>query len=251
MPRLYAIGDIHGHLDALKAAHARIAADGGAEAMVVHLGDLIDRGPDSAGVIAYLAEGQADGRDWITVMGNHDRFLVRFLADPDWIDGALSKPQHWLDHPGLGAAATVASYGVDPARPRAEVHRDLVRAVPRDHARWLAGLPRWHLTPQALFVHAGVRAGVDLSAQTEDDLLWIRRGFLDATSSFGPLVVHGHTPEGARPVHHGNRLNIDTGAAYGGPLSAVVIEAGGVWLLGETGREGVAPPESAGLAPTP
>lgn len=233
--RLYAIGDIHGQLDLLKAAHGRIFRDGGRDATIAHVGDLIDRGPDSAGVVEYLMKGRADGRPWIVTRGNHDRFLPKFIDDPDWIDPGLSSGAHWADHAGLGAAATLASYGVDPDRPRDVVLRDTRRAVPRAHARFLATLPLWHLHPRALVVHAGIRPGVDLQAQNEGDLVWIRKGFLDSDADHGPLVVHGHTALD-RPMLHRNRLNIDSGAAYGRELTAVVIDDDGVHVLTETGR---------------
>ncbi|MDO5705505.1 MAG: metallophosphoesterase [Paracoccus sp. (in: a-proteobacteria)] len=239
--RVYAIGDIHGQIDLLRQAHRRIDADGGAGATVVHLGDLVDRGPDSRGVIQTLIDGQAAGCDWRVVLGNHDRMLSRFLSDPDWIDPGLSSQRHWIVHPHLGAAATLMSYGVDATLPCRDLHRAMLSAVPREHATWLAGLPDWYLHPLALFVHAGVRPGVDLQDQTQDDCVWIRQPFLQSDADFGPLVVHGHTPVADRPVHYGNRLNIDSGAAYGGPLSAVVIEASGVWHLTEDGRRPVVP----------
>ena len=84
--RIYAIGDIHGQLERLREAHDRILRDGGEEAKIVHVGDLIDRGPDSRGVVELLMEGQARGRDWIVLKGNHDRALPNFLRDPRWID---------------------------------------------------------------------------------------------------------------------------------------------------------------------
>lgn len=237
---LYAIGDIHGQLDALLAAHERVFRDGGRDALIVHVGDLVDRGPDSRGVVEHLLSGQQAGRPWAVVRGNHDRFLPQLARDPDWVDAGLSSRQHWLDHPGLGAAATLASYGIDAAQPRAQVAAEVRRAVPPAHLRFLAGLPLWFLHPLALVVHAGVRPGVDLQNQAEDDLVWIRGPFLDSRESFGPLVVHGHTAlETAR--HHGNRLNIDGGAGYGRPLCAVAIEPGGVHLLTEDGRLPLSP----------
>lgn len=155
--RLYAIGDIHGQLDLLRAAHERIFRDGGREAQIAHVGDLIDRGPDSRGVVAHLLAGQRAGRPWIVTRGNHDRFLPKLLRDPDWIDPGLSSGQHWLDHPGLGAVATLASYGVDPGLPRDRLLAEAQRAVPADHADFLATLPLWFLHPEALVVHAGIR----------------------------------------------------------------------------------------------
>ena len=241
---LYAIGDIHGQRDALLAAHERVFRDGGRDSLIVHVGDLVDRGPDSRGVVEHILQGQQAGRPWIVVRGNHDRFLPQLAREPDWIDPGLSSRQHWLDHPGLGAAATLASYGIDAGQPRAQVAAEVGRAVPPAHLRFLAGLPLWFLHPLALVVHAGLRPGVDLQDQAEDDLVWIRGPFLESRESFGPLVVHGHTAlETAR--HHGNRLNIDGGAGYGRPLCAVAIEPGGVHLLTEDGRMPLSP-EAAG-----
>lgn len=233
--RLYAIGDIHGQLDLLKAAHERIHEDGGADAVIAHVGDLIDRGPDSRGAVEYLLRGQQQGRPWIVTRGNHDRFLPAFLDQPDWIDPGLGSRQHWIDHPGLGAAATLQSYGVDPDQPREALLAEARRAVPRDHAQFLATLPLWYLHPMALVVHAGIRPGVGLLDQAEQDLVWIRKGFLESHADFGPLVVHGHTAQDSAR-YYGNRLNLDGGAAYGRPLCTAVIEPQGVFLLTDAGR---------------
>lgn len=236
--RLYAIGDIHGQLDQLRAAHERVFRDGGRDALIVHVGDLIDRGPDSRGVIDHLMQGQDEGRPWVVLRGNHDRFLPRFLEDPGWIDPNLASGLSWIDHPGLGAESTLASYGLDAGMP--DLHAAALRAVPRDHVRFLAGLPLSFLHPLALLVHAGLRPGVALDAQTEEDLVWIRKPFLESRADHGVLVVHGHTALD-RPIHYGNRLNIDGGAGYDRPLSAVVIEPGSVHLLTDDGRQPLNP----------
>lgn len=241
----YAIGDIHGHLDLLRAAHDRIEEDrlqnGEPDSPVVHIGDLVDRGPDSRGVVALLAEGEAERRNRITLLGNHDRMFRKFLDDPGWHDPGLRAELTWL-HPHLGGATTLASYGVADAdrRPLAEVHAEAVEKVPAAHRLFLAGLPTSYVRGDCVFVHAGIRPGIDLRDQTENDLVWIRAGFLDDTRDFGPLVVHGHTAIDA-PTHYGNRLNIDSSAAYGGPLSAVVIEDRKAWLLTPDGREPIRP----------
>ena len=243
--RTYAIGDIHGALDKLAAAHALIAADrratGDGRAPVVHIGDLVDRGPDSRGVIEFLLRGIAAGEPWIAIKGNHDRMFTGFLDDPDSHDPGLREGLHWID-PALGDGMTLASYGVAGAGERMlfDLHEEALRAVPPAHVAFLNGLPLCHRRGGALFVHAGIRPGVALTAQSEDDLLWIRSAFLDDRSNHGMLVVHGHTPVNA-VTHYGNRLNIDTGAGYGRTLSAVVIEEGRVWLLGPGGREPVLP----------
>lgn len=238
--RLYAIGDVHGQLDLLTAAHERVFRDGGRDAPIAHVGDLIDRGPESRGVVEYLLQGQIAGRPWVVTRGNHDRFLPKFLHQPDWIDPGLSSARHWLDHPSLGAAETLASYGLDPALPRERLHAEALRAVPAAHADFLASLPLWFLHEQALVVHAGIRPGVGLEAQVEHDLVWIRKGFLDSEVDHGRLVVHGHTAIRTATLYH-NRLNIDGGAAYGRPLCAVVIEDRVVHLLTDAGRAPLLP----------
>lgn len=233
--RLYAIGDVHGQLELLRAAHERVFLDGGPDAVIAHVGDLIDRGPNSRGVVEYLLQGQRDGRPWPVMRGNHDRFLPKFLRDPEWVDPGLASGRHWADHAGLGAAATLGSYGVDADLPRERLLAEARRAVPDDHADFLAALPLWYLHPLALVVHAGIRPGRDLQDQDEQDLVWIREGFLEHGADHGALIVHGHTAIDTA-IHHGNRLNIDGGAAYGRPLCAVVIEAGSVHLLTDAGR---------------
>ena len=260
--RTYAIGDIHGHLDLLKAAHARIAADrarvgdGGAGggpdgagnaaghaagAPVVHVGDLVDRGPDSAGVVEYLVSGIAQGFNWLVLKGNHDRMFARFLADSGHHDPRLRRDLAWL-HPRLGGIETLESYGIaDPAtRPRDTVHVEAAAAVPAAHRAFLETLPVHCLRGEVLFVHAGIRPGVPLAEQTEDDLIWIRDIFLDDPRDHGVLVIHGHSPV-ERATHFGNRVDIDTGAAYGGPLTAVVVEGRDVFELTETGRVALRP----------
>ncbi|AUM73111.1 metallophosphoesterase [Paracoccus jeotgali] len=236
---VYAIGDIHGHLDALRHVHDLISQDGGAGARVVHLGDLIDRGPDSRGVIDYLMEGQAQGRDWQVIKGNHDNKLPRFIEDPEWIDPGSTSGLTWTGDERNGAEATFASYGIAGAleMPLAELHRRAVRAIPRAHVDWLDRLRPWLLHPGGfLFVHAGVRPGVDLSAQSPTDLMWIRKPFLESRQDHGALVVHGHTAL-RRAALYPNRLNLDSGAGYGRPASVARLDASGVWLLGSDGPQ--------------
>lgn len=243
---LYAIGDIHGHLKLLEAAHDLIARDMAQHGagQVVHVGDLVDRGPVSRGVIDYLREGQARGEDWVVLKGNHDRMFSRFLDDPEAQEPGLRSEFSWL-HPRLGGATTLASYGVTRAAdcPVSKVHAEALDAVPQAHRDYLAGLPVMHAAGDCVFVHAGLRPGVPLDRQTETDLVWIRDIFLIEVESFGPLVVHGHTvvPEA---THYGNRINLDSGAAYGGPLSAVVIEGREAALLTPQGRKKLPGPPS-------
>ncbi len=233
--RIYAIGDIHGHLDLLIEAHARIANDALAvddiDAPIIHVGDLVDRGPDSKGVIEYLRAGIAAGKNWIVLKGNHDRMFTGFLADIKHHDDGLRADLSYL-HYKIGGGSTLASYGVKNAADRRlkPVHAEAVAAVPQNHRTFLEALPTSYRRGDAMFVHAGVRPDVPLNQQTETDLLWIRGAFLDDNRDYGLLIVHGHTAID-KPRHYGNRINIDSGAAYGGPLSAVVIEGRDVFHL--------------------
>lgn len=237
--RAYAIGDIHGHLALLQGVHALIARDmqDHGPAPIVHVGDLVDRGPDSRGVVEYLRAGLAGGQDWVVLKGNHDRMFTRFLRDPHEAEPGLRAELSWL-HPRLGGAATLASYGVRSAgdRPVAPVHADACLAVPQAHRDFLDSRPTWHRVGEAVFVHAGIRPGIAMPDQAETDLVWIRAGFLDDPRDHGALIVHGHTAIDT-PTHYGNRVNIDSSAAYGGPLTAVAIEGRDVFLLTPDGRQ--------------
>jgi serine/threonine protein phosphatase 1 len=204
MSLTYAIGDIHGlkpELDALLARCRRHAA--GRAATLIFLGDYIDRGPASAAVVAMLMELQARGPEpVIALKGNHEAVLLDVVA------GAVA-PDRWMTQ---GGPATLASYGVDD-----------VRDVPQAHLDWMRALPAKFDDGKRLFVHAGVDPQRSLPAQRDHDLIWIREPFLSDTSDFGRLVVHGHTPTKGAPDLRSNRLNIDTGAVYGGPLTAAVF----------------------------
>ncbi|MGB8814974.1 MAG: serine/threonine protein phosphatase, partial [Paracoccaceae bacterium] len=151
-------------------------------------------------------------------------------------DEGLRRDLSWL-HPRLGGVHTLASYGVANAgeRPLAPVFAEAVAAVPKTHRDFLENLPTSYQRGQAIYVHAGIRPGLALGDQTETDLIWIRDVFLTDPRDHGALIVHGHTAIDA-PTHYGNRLNIDSGAAYGGPLTAVVIEGRQVFHLTPAGR---------------
>jgi serine/threonine protein phosphatase 1 len=241
--KTYAIGDIHGHLGLLQDLHGLIADDMAAtgEAPIVHIGDLVDRGPNSAGVVEYLRAGTAGGADWVVLKGNHDRMFAGYLSSLAYHDAGLRRDLSYL-HPRLGGAETLASYGVKNAadRPLAPVWEDARIAVPQLHRNFLESRPTHYLHGEAFFVHAGIRPGVALAGQIEDDLVWIRHEFLDDPRDHGPLIVHGHTAIDT-PTHYGNRVNIDSSAAYGGPLSAIVVEGRDVWQITPRGRMRVAP----------
>jgi serine/threonine protein phosphatase 1 len=244
---IYAIGDIHGRPDELGRLLDLIAADGGPDAPVVLLGDLVDRGPDARGVLEMLIAGLAEGRPWTVLRGNHDRMFLRAVRDGVLTDPAIRSGATWL-HPGLGGAATLASYGVaapdsrgqrDPAALRA-VREAAREAVPAAHLDFVAERPVMHVTEDHVFVHAGIRPGVALEAQVEDDLVWLREPFLSDRRDHGRLVVHGHTAL-PRARHHGNRLNLDSGGGYGDPATAALIDGRRAWALGPRGRRELTP----------
>jgi len=245
--RIYAIGDVHGQLTKLEIALALIENDRAQtvdqNAPLVQIGDLVDRGPQSAATIARLIDLTcADSR--ITVLlGNHDNMFLRFMQASPQQDPRLRAGLTWLN-PRLGGQETLASYGVNISAPLPEMHAQARALVPQEHLDFLSGLPLSFALDDCLFVHAGIRPGVALDDQDPEDLYWIRDEFLLDPTDHGPLIVHGHTPVD-RVEHHGNRLAIDTGAAYGGPLSAVAIEGRRVWLLTHSGRQEILPHAAA------
>lgn len=221
--RLYAIGDVHGRLDLLREMHARIGADLVRRPCrafrVIHLGDYIDRGPDSAGVIAHLIEFVRDG-DAVCLAGNHDLYPIAFLDDP------LKAAEQWFAFGGLEA---LASYGVDAYAPglglrsSKAIRKAFAGALPPDHLAFLRSLPFMERHGDYLFVHAGVRPKVKLEKQKVGDLVMIREPFLSHEGDFGAVVVHGHTTSPA-PVIRPNRVGLDTKAYASGVLSCLVLE---------------------------
>ena len=235
---LYVIPDIHGQLVMLDVALSRVEADGGPDARIVFLGDYVDRGPDSRGVIERLIAGQSEGQDWITLRGNHDQMFLDFLDQGRIDNPRLSKPGYTWQHHRLGGVETLMSYGIASAETRD--HQATLEAVPKSHRDWLAGLPLTHVTPDLLLLHAGIRPGVALENQSPDDLMWIRGEFHDHTAPYPWLVVHGHTPL-EHPRHFGNRIDLDGGAGWGRPLWPAVFEGRDCWLISEQGRIPLAP----------
>jgi len=238
---IYAVGDIHGHIDKLREAHARIAEDralyGHGKTPVVHIGDLCDRGPATREVIQHLIDGIADGEDWLVLKGNHDQMFLDFLAGGDGSSERLKSGVTWL-HEAMGGRETLRSYGYKKAilEKEASFFKRARAGVPQAHIDFLTALPVWYRAEDMIFVHAGIRPGFPLDTQDEDDLLWIRDEFLWHLDGHEALIVHGHTPVD-EPTHYGNRVNIDTGAGWGSPLTPVVFEDGRVYALKEDGRE--------------
>ena len=239
--RTYAIGDIHGQINMLHEAHARISKDrvrtGDTEAPILHLGDLVDRGPDSNGVVQYLMDGITAGENWVVLQGNHDRMFLWFLEETIRIDPHLFIGLHWLEA-RIGGIETLASYGVDATGRRrlGEVHAEARARVPPAQIAFLEARPTSYTRGDVHFVHAGVQPDVALDKQNDDDLIWIRDGFLDSAHDFGKLIVHGHTAL-MHATRYPNRVNLDSSAAYNNHLTAAVFEGQDVWQLTDSGRE--------------
>lgn len=216
---VYAVGDIHGRIDLLEDLEARIVRDAAGRSetrrVIVYLGDYVDRGYQSREVLDHLLAPGPEGFERVFLRGNHEDFLVGFLEDSA---GARS----WLAN---GGVETLMSYGVEVSTSEADAPRlqaDLKRALPDSHRAFLESLPSLHREGDYVFVHAGIRPGVDLEDQTPDDLHWIRGDFLDDTRDHGAVIVHGHTVVDD-PVSRPNRIGIDTGAYATSCLTAVVL----------------------------
>jgi len=238
---IYAVGDIHGQIEMLTWALDLIKADGGDDAEIVFLGDLVDRGANSRKVIELLMSGQADGKRWHVLKGNHDRIFERFVDHGFQYDPRIKSGLGWLDR-RMGGIETLASYGVTGAQDPAtdEVQQAARAAVPQAHLDFLQAMPLWLQRGELLFVHAGIRPGVPLEQQTEEDLIWIREPFLIEALPHPWLIVHGHTALDY-PQHFGNRIDLDGGAGYGRPIIPAVFEGRNCWLLGDQGREALLP----------
>ena len=223
--RVYAVGDIHGYTSVLRELVGALKDDLTRSApserpLLVFLGDYVDRGPDSRGVIDMILGLEAEGRfDVVCLQGNHEDALRRFLREADF-------GPNWIVNWG---EATLRSYGVAvPAEGREaaeapRVQAELAAALPAAHRDFLRRGVMSLTVGDYLFVHAGVRPGVALADQHDRDLMWIRYDFLESDEDFGKVVVHGHTPTD-RPELKANRIGIDTGVYYSGVLTAVRLE---------------------------
>src|SRR5215471_505099 len=232
--RIYAIGDVHGRADLLQSLFSAIDADLNRSkperAIEVLLGDYVDRGPNSRAVLDLLIE-RSQTHETVCLKGNHEAIFLEVLKDP-------TRLQDWRHYGGL---FTLMSYGVTPTvNPGFEKQVALIgaldRAVPAEHKAFLQGLPTSFACGDFFFVHAGVRPGVTLEQQREEDMLWIRDEFLASEANFGRFIVHGHTPV-REPDFRANRLNIDTGAYATGRLTLVRLEGSQIGVLAFSGTE--------------
>ncbi len=221
--RVYAVGDIHGQLDLLKGMRDQISDDAKTARrernVIVYLGDYIDRGPDSRGIVELLLNQPLQGFEEVHLKGNHEDLMLEFLDDP-------GVGEHWYLN---GGDATLASYGVARAvivegPDRFVATRDRLRGtLPVEHLAFLRSLAMYHVEGDYLFVHAGIRPGRPLAQQEAHDLLWIRREFLSSDADHGCCVVHGHSIT-SEPEIRRNRIGIDTGAYYTGRLTGLVLD---------------------------
>lgn len=227
--RAYVVGDIHGRLDLLEELLAKIDADlqqrPSPKTLLVFLGDLIDRGPNSAQVIERLRTLRWDGVEPVFLLGNHEEVLLRIVG------GDIELISSWLQFGGLQC---LESYGLDPARIRgrgSEKILELVQsAIPPRHVEFLESFVDSCRFGDYLFVHAGIRPGVEVDEQLQSDLRWIRAPFLFDETDHGFVVVHGHTISD-EVDERSNRIGIDTGAYRTGTLTALAIEGTDRWLL--------------------
>ncbi|QUL36647.1 metallophosphoesterase family protein [Erythrobacter sp. JK5] len=219
--RFYVIGDIHGRLDLFKALIAAIEEDdaqrGTANTQVVLLGDLVDRGPDSAGVIKRARKWQKKRKVRI-LAGNHEEMFLEAFEKPDVL-------RHFLKH---GGRETIMSYGVSRKQFNAmtldELFAKLPQIVSQSERDYIAGFEEMIIAGDYLFVHAGIDPAAPIDAQKRSDMLWIRDRFLNHEGPLEKVVVHGHTIFD-RVMDCGNRIGIDTGAFRSGVLTALVLEA--------------------------
>ncbi len=227
--RVYAVGDIHGRLDLLDRMLDKIADDDAnrqtAATTIIFLGDLVDRGPDSFGVVQRLLSLSREPFHTRFLMGNHEQVFLR-AARGD------AKATRYLVR--MGGKSTILSYGITEEEYIRLDFEELTEAfasrVPSEHLSFLSGFEDWIEIGNYLFVHAGVRPGVELTEQKAEDLYWIRGEFLGHKGSFGKMVVHGHTIT-AEPDVRSNRIGIDVGAFASGRLVAIGLEGGKRWYL--------------------
>jgi serine/threonine protein phosphatase 1 len=210
---IYAIGDIHGCLPQLKELMAQLPLK--SEDELVFLGDYIDRGPDSKGVLDYLVANQKP--NWHLLRGNHEQMLLEWLGTPNPLAAS-----NWLLN---GGHQTLQSYvpreKLDEVRGEG-AHILLQSYIPHTHVELLNALPLFYETPDYFFCHAGVNLDKPLNAQEQDDLLWIRRKFLQDPRPTPKPIIHGHTPIEKTDTAK-DRINLDTGCVYGGSLTAIAL----------------------------
>lgn len=219
--RVYAVGDVHGCLDQLNRLMESIDRDltlRPSPSKLIFLGDLVDRGPNSAGVLERILDGGVPTDECVCLMGNHEEAMLECL------DGSEASYAKWLQQGGL---QTMESYGLtrqDLCNKSFDLARSMRVLIPSTHGHFIRSFKNYETAGDYLFVHAGIRPGIPTDHQSRRDLRWIRSGFLQHKGEHGMMVVHGHTPM-SRVERHRNRIAVDTGCYVSGRLSAVVLEA--------------------------
>lgn len=227
--RAYVVGDVHGRLDLLEQLLAKIHSElqrrPAAKNLLVFVGDLIDRGPSSAHVLERLRTYRRDGVQPVFILGNHEEVLLRILRG----ESTLITKWRWF-----GGSECLQSYGIEPeqlGRLSDDEALAVIRgAIPKNHVQFLESFVDSCRFGDYLFVHAGIRPGIDLDQQSQADLRWIREPFLLDESDHGFVVVHGHTIS-PKVQDHPNRIGIDTGAYRTGVLTALAIEGHNRWFV--------------------
>lgn len=205
MASVYAIGDIHGCIDELSRLLDHLAPQSGDT--VVCLGDYIDRGPASQGVVERLLALRGEGPECVFLKGNHEDMFLDYLG----LEGHYGEAFLYN-----GGSRTLRSYGLDGQSPA-----EIARRLPPEHLAFFRDLRPFHRTGDFLFVHAGVRPGLALAAQDEEDLLWIREEFIQNAHDLGAIVLFGHTPYREVFVNLPYKIGLDTGLVYGNKLSCL------------------------------
>lgn len=228
--RIYAIGDIHGRNDLLQALLTKINTDdatrGPTDTQIIFLGDLMDRGADSAGVIETAMALKASGKKVRFLMGNHEEVFVRACRKND--------PKITRFFLRIGGEATVLSYPITRMEymtlDMEQLSERLTSLVPQEHLEFIDAFEDQIVIGDYAFVHAGIRPGVPLSEQKPSDLRWIREEFVDQRGDLEKVVVYGHTIYDDIE-ERGSRIGIDTGAYASGKLTALALEGGERWYL--------------------
>ncbi len=234
--RVYAVGDIHGQVDLLRQLHELIGDDSSratvaARNLAIYVGDYVDRGLESRGVIELLLRNPLSGFETIYLKGNHEELFLKFLDDP-------AVGPSWFE---LGGDATAYSYGIrvpqsiPPEDRFSRIREELLAAVPKPHLDFLSGLRLTYEAGDYFFVHAGIRPGRALDEQWPEDLLWIRDEFTNSRAGHGKIVVHGHSVS-FKPEICENRIGIDTGAYVTNNLTCLVLEKDTKRFLSTSGQ---------------
>ncbi len=206
MEKIFAIGDIHGCISPLDKLMAQLDIDASQDTLIF-VGDYIDRGPDSEGVIDAILDIRKNIGDVVCLTGNHEDMFLNYCLDRRNENLYMSN----------GGMRTLASYGFSP-----EGTEELI--LPPSHREFFTGLRTYHETDDYIFVHAGLRPGIPLDRQDREDLMWIRFEFINSPYDFGKTVVYGHTPVSLnKPLIDKNKICIDTGAVYGGKLTCIEL----------------------------